>query len=120
VPRQNAPGKWIRLQIDPTRPVGAHTKLRIRYYLTGTSRMTVQIFDLTDQDNRHIHLTGLKQGSWQTLYLDFTRDAKRNDGGKTPFAAGHVVDDLFFFLEGDGGADVNLLLDEVVLFDAGR
>jgi hypothetical protein len=120
VPRQNAPGKWIRLQIEPTRPVGAHTKLRLRYFLTGSSRMTAQIFDLTDQDNRHIHLTGLKQGSWQTLYLDFTRDAKRNDGSKTPFAAGHVVDDLFFFVEGDGGREVNLLLDEVVLFDAGR
>jgi hypothetical protein len=120
VPRQNAPGKWIRLQIEPTRPVGAHTKLRFRYFLTGASRMTVQIFDLTDQDNRHIHLNSLKQGSWQTLYLDFTRDAKRNDGTDSPFAAGHVVDDLFFFLEGERGAEVNLLLDEVVLFDAGR
>jgi hypothetical protein len=87
---------------------------------TGTSRMTVQIFDFTDQDNRHLHLTKLQQGSWQTLYLDFTRDAKRNDGSDTPFAAGHVVDDLFFFVEGEGGAEVNLLLDEVVLFDAGR
>lgn len=120
VPRQNAPGKLIHLPIEPTRPVGARTKLRIRYFLTGTPRMTAQIFDLTDQDNRHIHLTDLRQGSWQTLYLDFTRDAKRNDGGNAPFAAGHLVDALFFFIEGDGGAEVNLLLDEVVLFDAGK
>ena len=29
-------------------------------------------------------------------------------------------EDLFFFVEGDSSADVNLLLDEVVLFDACR
>jgi hypothetical protein len=120
VPRQNAPGRWIRLQIEPTRPVGAHTKLRSRYYLTGPSRMTAQIFDDTDQDNRHVHLTALKQVSWQTLYLDFTRNSRRNDGTNTPFAAGHMVEDLCFFVEGDGGGAVDRLLDEGVLFDAGR
>ena len=81
--------------------------------------MTVQIFDLTDMDNRHIHLTDCKQKEWTTQYLDFTRDAKRNDGGRTPFAAGHVVDDIFFLVAPSGEEDVNLLIDEVVLFDAG-
>jgi hypothetical protein len=73
---------------------------------------------LTDQDNRHLHLTGPPQGSWQKLDLDFTRDAKRNDGCDTPLAAGRVVDDLFFFVEGEGRA-AELLLDEVILFDTG-
>ena len=82
--------------------------------------MTVQVFDATDQDNRHIHLSDLKQGAWTFAYLDFTKDAKRNDGKKTPFAAGHKVDDLFFFVEADGKEEVQLHLDEVTLYDAGR
>src|SRR5262245_58608504 len=65
VPRKNGDkGKWIRLQIAPPRPVGEWTRLRFRYHLSGASAMTVQVFDATDQDNRHIRLTGLKQGEW--------------------------------------------------------
>ena len=119
VSRKEGRGRWIRLQITPPRPVGAHTKLRFRYHLTGASRMTVQIFDLTDMDNRHVRMNDLKQGEWQTCYLDFSKNAKRNDGSETPFAAGHKVDDIFFLVPPNGGRDVNLLIDEVVLFDAG-
>jgi hypothetical protein len=113
VPKEKT--KWIRLKIDPPRPVGERTKLRFRYHLTGTSSMTVQVFDLTDQDNRHVKLKDLKQGEWAFTYVDFTRDGKRNDGKETPFAAGHKVDDLFFFV--DEAAE--LYIDEVTLFDAG-
>jgi hypothetical protein len=120
VPQKNAQGKWIRLQIAPPRPVGTHTKLRFRYHLTGASQMTVQMFDLTDQDNRHVRLRDLKPGAWQTVYLDFTRDARRNDGRDTPLAAGHLVDDLFFFVQPAGEGAVDLLVDEVVLYDAGK
>jgi hypothetical protein len=119
VPRREGRGRWIQLQITPPRPVGEHTKLRLRYYLSGASAMTAQIFDLTDNDNRHIRLEGLNQGSWQTLALDFTADARRNDGTDTPFAAGHKVDDLFFFVEPDGDREAELFIDEVVLYDAG-
>jgi hypothetical protein len=120
VPRKEGKGKWVRLQIAPPRPVGEHTKLRFRYHLAGSAKMTVQIFDATDQDNRHVPLTGLKQGIWAFASVDFTKDGKRNDGKDTPFAAGHKVDDLFFFVEPDGDGEVDLFLDEVVLFDAGR
>ena len=120
VPQRNAKGKWIRLQIQPPRPVGSHTKLRFRYHLAGATQMTVQIFDLTDSDNRHVRLRDLKSNTWQTVYLDFTRDARRNDGRDTPFAPGHLVDDLFFFIEPERGGDVDLLIDEVVLYDAGQ
>jgi hypothetical protein len=89
--------KWLRLQIEPPRPVGEHTELRFRYYLAGTGNMTVQIFDKTDMDNRHIHLRNLAQEAWKMIYLDFTRDSRRNDGTDTPFAAGHIVDDIFLF-----------------------
>ncbi|HUW82481.1 MAG TPA: hypothetical protein VMZ31_06735 [Phycisphaerae bacterium] len=119
VPHENPPAKWIRLQIQPPKPVGEMTKLRFRYHVTGASAMTVQIFDMTDMDNRHIRLSDLPQGVWQTANLNFTRDAKRNDGSDTPFAAGHVVDDIFFFVSPDGDQDVDLLIDEVVLYDAG-
>jgi lysophospholipase L1-like esterase len=120
VPRRDAKGKWIRLQIAPPRPVGERTKLRLRYHLTGASAMTAQIFDLTYNDNRRIRLEGLKQGAWETRYLDFTADGKRNDGTSTPFAAGHEVDDLFFFVEPEGDKEVDLFVDEVVLYDGGR
>ena len=75
---------------------------------------------MTDQDNRHIHMRDLKEGAWQWAILDFTKDAKRNDGGNTPFAAGHKVDDLFFFVEPDGDEEVELFIDEVVLYDAAK
>ena len=120
VPHDNPPTKWIQLQIQPPKRVGEETKLRFRYHLTGASAMTVQIFDVTDMDNRHIRLSDLPQGIWQTATLNFTRGARRNDGSETPFAAGHVVDDIFFFVSPDGDQDVDLLIDEVVLYDAGR
>ncbi len=119
VPQKATKGKWIRLEIKPPRPVGSHTKLRFRYHLSGTTDMTVQVFDATDGDNRHLQLKGLKEATWQWAILDFTNDAKRNDGKNTPFAAGHKADDLFFFVKPSGDKDVQLYIDEVTLFDAG-
>jgi hypothetical protein len=119
VPRKDGKGQFIRLQIEPPRPVGMRTKLRFRYHLTGASSMTVQIFDATVQDNRHVQLRELKQGAWMTAYVDLSRDARRNDGTPdSPFAAGNLVDDLFFFLPSGAGDRVRLFVDEVVLFDA--
>lgn len=120
VAQKSGKGKWIRLQIEPTAQVGQRTKLRFRCHLTGATELTVQIFDATDQDNRHVRLTGLKEGQWRTIYVDFTKDGRRNDGENSPFAAGHVVDDLFFFVEPAKDSPVELLIDELVLFDAGE
>jgi len=120
VPQKGGPGKWIRVTIKPPRPVGARTKLRFRYHLTGASEMTVQLFDLTDNDNRHIRLKRLNEGEWTFSILDFTNDGRRNDGTDTPFAAGHVVDDIFFFVRPAGEAEVDLYVDEICLFDAAR
>ena len=115
-------GQMISLRIDPPRPVGAHTKLRFRYHLSGASQMTVQIFDATVQDNRHIVLRDLLQNQWRTIYVDFSRDARRNDGtAKSEFAAGNLVDDIFFFVNSpETGSAPVLLVDEVVLFDAAK
>jgi hypothetical protein len=120
VPHKDTGGKWIRLEVKPPRPVGAHTKLRFRYHLSGAAAMTVQVFDLTDGDNRHIQMKDLKPGAWQWAILDFTKDARRNDGKDTPFAAGHKVDDIFFFVKPEGNKEVELFIDEVTLFDAGQ
>ena len=80
--------------------------------------MTVQMFDATVQDNRHVRLSQLKQDIWATLYVDFARDARRNDGTpNSPFTAGNLVDALFFFVEGDGAQKAALYVDEVVLYD---
>ncbi len=111
--------KWIRMQVKPPRRVAETTKLRFRYLLRGATRMTVQMFDVTDNDNRHIHMANCRQDNWTTVYLDFTNDARRNDGGDTPFAADHVIDDIFFLVRPAGDAEVELFVDEVVLFDAG-
>lgn len=106
----------MKLQLEPPRRVGAHTKLRFRYFVTGTASVIAQIFDATDLDNRHVRLDGLAEEDWAFAYVDFTRDGERNDGSDTPFDAGHFVDDLFFFLQGDA----ELFVDEVCLFDAGE
>ena len=60
----------------------------------------------------------LEPERWTTLYIDFSRDGRRNDGGDTRFAAGHLVDDLFLFASPSGAALPELLIDEVVLYDA--
>ena len=120
VPRKDGQGKLVSLVIDPARPVGARTKLRFRYHVSGAATMTVQIFDLTAMDNRHVNLTNLKQGEWTTRYVDFSRDSRRNDGTDSRFAAGNMVDAIFFFVRPEGRQPVELYVDEVVLFDAGE
>ena len=110
----------IRLSIAPPRPVGEHTKLRFRYFLRNSTSFTAQLFDLTAMDNRHIRLSGLKADEWSTLHLYFTRDSRRNDGSDGCLEAGHKVDDLFFFLDPEAGPRAELIVDEVVLYDAAR
>ena len=61
-----------------------------------------------------------KQNAWTFAYLDFTKNSRRNDGSDTPFAAGHKVDDIFFFVEPLGDTQPELFIDEVTLYDAGE
>ncbi len=118
VPRKDGKAMMVRLQIEPPRPVGAHSKVRFRYHLTGASAMTVQLFDATAQDNRHVNLRDLKTNQWTMTYVDFTRDSLRNDGTRDTFRAGNKVDDLFFFVTPEAGKEATLFVDEVVLFDS--
>lgn len=113
VPRPNAT-PFVRVGIEPPRPVGARTKIRFRYHVNGATSLTVQIFDATVQDNRHVRLENLQTGVWMTKYLDFSRDSRRNDGTQnSSFSAGNLVDDLFFFLEGPNAQAATFYIDEV-------
>ncbi|HRI16556.1 MAG TPA: hypothetical protein PLX89_26480 [Verrucomicrobiota bacterium] len=95
-------------------------ELRFQFHLSGASELTVQVFDATAQDNRHIRLAHLPQNRWVTQCLDFARDSQRNDGtANSPFTAGNLVDDVFVFVEGDSAKTATLFVDELVLFDAG-
>lgn len=92
--------------------------MHFRYLVRGISRLQVMLFDLTAMDNRHIVMETPVQGRWLEADLDFSRDSRRNDGTADIFAPGHRVDDIFFFsLEAEPGCE--LLIDDVVLYDAG-
>jgi len=71
------------------------------------------------QDNRHVRLSNLKQREWRTQYVDFARDSIRNDGtNPSRLQAGNKVDDLFFLIDQKPGEEIQLFIDEVVLYDA--
>jgi len=117
VDRKEGGGKWIRLGVEPPRPVGARSRLRFRYHSSGAKSLTVQVFNATVQDNHHVRLTDLEQGAWRSARVDLTKDSKRNDGSSVPLAAGDRVDDIFFFVEPLGGGPTSFFVDEVVLYD---
>jgi hypothetical protein len=121
VPRPNARGQIVSIEINPPRPVGEKTKLRFRYFAEDISELTVQLFDATVQDNRHVILRNLKPRQWTTQYVDFSRDARRNDGASdVSFPAGNLVDAIFFLAGAPAGKGAKFYIDEVVLFDAAR
>lgn len=111
--------KRIRLLVDPAKPVGTRTKLRFRYYVEGTREMSVSLFDSTDGINRTIQIQDLKQKEWRFLILDFTKNAKTGSNEK-PLAAGNKVSDISFRIRPGEEKGARLLIDEVVLFDAGK
>src|SRR5262249_27451715 len=77
-----------------------------------------QHFSLTVNDNNHIRVSGLTEGKWSELTLNFTRDAARNDGSPTAFQKGERMDDLKVFVgKPNDGKDYELYLDDIILFD---
>jgi hypothetical protein len=78
--------------------MGKENHLYLRYYLEGGTSATFQYFSLTREDNNHIHVTGLTEGKWSELTLNFTRDARRNDGSDQPFVEGERMDDFKVFV----------------------
>lgn len=118
--REGGGVKRIRVVVDPPQAVGEAAMLRFRYHLRNVSRFQVMVFDLTDRDNRHIVLRDAVQGEWATAVLDFTRDGIKNNGEQTRFEPGSLVDDIFFLAWPGPEGEAELLIDDMVFYDAGN
>jgi inosine-uridine nucleoside N-ribohydrolase len=96
----------------PGPPMGPRTRLSFRYFLTGTDRVRVQIYSLTNGYHRYLTLAGLPQGQWQSATVDMTT-ARRPDGSGGPLAENERIDDIQFYIDPSG----ELLIDDIVLCD---
>jgi hypothetical protein len=97
--------------------MGKENGLFLRYFLKGGSDATFQHFSLTREDNWHIKVSGLVTGKWSEVTLNFTRDARRNDGSSEPFGEGERMDDFKIFAgPPDEAAKYDLLIDDVIFF----
>jgi len=97
----------------PGPPMGANTRLSFRYRLRGTDTMRVQIYSLSNGYHRHLTLTGLPQGAWQSAAVAMTQ-ARRPDGSGGPLETDERIDDLQFYV----APDAELAIDDIVLFEA--
>jgi hypothetical protein len=96
----------------PGPPMGPRTRLGFQYHLTGTDRIRLQIYSLSNGYHRSLTLTGLSQGAWHTATVDMT-EARRPDGSGGPLAKDERIDDIQFYIEPEG----ELLVDDIVLYD---
>lgn len=97
--------------------MGTSNYMYCRYRIRGGDRATFQHYSLTRGDNNHINVTGLTQGKWSELTLNFTRDARRNDGSSEAFQKGERMDDLKVFVgKPDDGKSWQFVLDDVIFF----
>jgi inosine-uridine nucleoside N-ribohydrolase len=97
----------------PGPPMGKNTRLTFRYWLKGTGTLRVQIYSLTNGYHRHLVLTGLPQGQWESATVDMTV-ARRSDGTGGPLSEGERIDDIQFYTE----PTAELIVDDIVLYDA--
>lgn len=97
----------------PGPPMGKNTRLSFRYRLDGSDSIKVQIYSLSKNFHRLLLLKGLPQGKWQIATVDMTK-ARRPDGSGGPLAADERIDDIQFYVS----RDADLLIDDIVLFDA--
>ena len=97
----------------PGPPMGKNTRLSFRYKLSGTDRMRVQLYTLTNGYHRYLSLEGLPQGEWRSGAVDMTH-MRRPDGTGGPLAENERIDDIQFYVD----PRAELLIDDVVLYDA--
>ena len=97
--------------------MGKVNQLYCRYYLKGADQARFQHFSLTSSDNWHINVSGLTQGQWSELTLNFQENARRNNGSDSPFKEGERMDDLKVFVGNkDDGQTCELVLDDIIFF----
>src|SRR5262249_17130569 len=97
----------------PAPPVGKNPRLAFRYWLKGTGSLRVQIYSLTNGYHRHLVLTDLPQGRWESGTVDMTV-ARRPDGTGGPLSENERIDDIQFYTD----PTAELIIDDVVLYDA--
>jgi hypothetical protein len=113
--KQGDPAKnWKAVIFNPVPgpPMGPQTHLSFRYWLKGTGTLRVQIYSLSNGYHRHLTLTDLPQGAWQSATVDMTA-ARRPDGTGGPLAADERIDDIQFYI----APDAELLIDDIVLYE---
>lgn len=97
--------------------MGKVNKMYCRYFLKGGSKATFQHFSLSSSDNCNIRVSGLSEGKWSEVTLNFTRDSRRNDGRPGAFKEGERMDDLKVFVgKPDDGSAYEMLIDDVIFF----
>jgi len=97
--------------------MGKINKMYCRYFLKGADQATFQHFSLSSGDNCNIRVSGLKQGAWSELVLNFTGDSRRNDGSPGAFKEGERMDDLKVFVGTPGdGKEYEMVIDDVIFF----
>jgi hypothetical protein len=97
----------------PGPPMGPNTRLAFRYKLTGTDRLRVQLYSLTNGYHRYLSLEGVPQGEWRSGAVDMTQ-MRRPDGTGGPLSKDERIDDIQFYVD----PRAELLIDDVVLYDA--
>lgn len=114
--KQGDPEKQLRAVIFnpvPGPPMGARTRLKFRYRLSGTDAFRVQIYSLTNNYHRKLELTGMEQGKWTAATVDMTQ-LRRPDGSGGPLSADERIDDIQFYVD----PKAELLIDDIVLYEA--
>ena len=96
----------------PGPPMGSNTRLSFRYHLKGTDTLRVQIYSLSKNYHRHLVLTDLMQGKWQTAAVDMTK-ARRPNGTGGPLDKDERIDDIQFYIP----PTADLRIDDIVLYE---
>ena len=81
-PYQNFSALMTGINPVPGPRMGKVNQLYLRYFLRGGSEATFQHFSLTSEDNNHIRVSGLAEGRWAEVTLNFTRDGLRNENSE--------------------------------------
>jgi hypothetical protein len=97
----------------PGPPVGANTRLRFKYKLSGTATLRVQLYSLANGYHRYLSVSGLEQGEWREACVDMTQ-MRRPDGTGGPLSKDERIDDIQFYVD----PRAELLVDDVLLYEA--
>ena len=117
-PYKNVSAVMTGINPVPGPRMGTENGLYLRYRLQGTNAATFQYFSLSSEDNNRVRVTGLSNGQWAELTVNFSRDAQRNDGTPgVPFKRGERMDDLkVLAVRADSREEIDLLVDDIILY----